>query len=63
MQQLGFIPPGTDVMPLARRIPALMDPWLDGGGGRNFDPEEALEVGPGVLVSISQHTRTLLVSC
>lgn len=42
MQQLGLIPPGTDVMPLARRIPALMDPWLDGGGGRNFDPEVGL---------------------
>lgn len=33
VQQLGFIPPGTDVSPLAKRIPALMDPWLDGGMG------------------------------
>jgi hypothetical protein len=23
--------PGVDVTPLARRLPALMDPWLDGG--------------------------------
>jgi hypothetical protein len=44
MQQLGFIPLGTDVVPLAKRIPALMDPWLDGGGVKNFDPDEALEM-------------------
>lgn len=44
LQDLGFIPPGTDVTPLARRCPALMDPWLNGGGAKNFDPEEALEV-------------------